>query len=139
VNAPTNHHSVASLILVGVDGSRNSQRALEWAAQLASELGAGVLAVHAFGLLDQLSAEQVERSFETDWCEPLDRVDAKSRRRLVDGPPAMALLRVAEEERVDLIVVGSRGAGGYPDRQLGSTSLQVVQQARVPVTVIHDR
>jgi nucleotide-binding universal stress UspA family protein len=135
----TDEGPAVSLILAGVDGSQNSRRALEWAGRLASELGAEVLAVHAFGLLDQLSADAVRESFETEWCAPLDRIGVRNRRRLVDGPPSMTLLRVAEEEPVDLIVVGSRGAGGFPELQLGSTSLHVVQHARVPVTVIHDR
>ena len=138
VSASTDGRSV-SLVLIGVDGSRNSLRALEWAGHLASALDAEVLAVHAFGLLDQLEAEHVRKAFETEWCAPLDRLGVRNRRRLVDGTPSMTLLRVAEEESVDLVVVGSRGVGGVPELQLGSTSLQIVQHARVPVTVVPDR
>lgn len=128
-----------SLVLVGVDGSANGHRALSWAVALAQRLDAEVLAVHALGLLDRLDAEQVVEDFETRWCALLDEVSVRSRRRTEDGPPSMVLLRVAAEEPVDLVVVGSRGVGGFPGLMLGSTSLQVVQHADVPVTVIPDR
>ena len=51
------------------------------------------------------------------------------------GPAAESLLRVAEREGADLIVVGSRGLGGTA-RQLGSTSEAVVQHSRLPVVVV---
>lgn len=136
VTAGADDQTDISLILVGVDGSANSTRALTWAARLAAHVGAELLAVHAVGLLDQLTPDQVREDFETEWCAPLDAGDVRSRRELVDGPPAMALLRTAEEQSVDLIVIGSRGVGGFPELRLGSTSLHVVQHATVPVTVI---
>jgi nucleotide-binding universal stress UspA family protein len=46
------------------------------------------------------------------------------------------MLRVAEEESVDLIVVGSRGIGGGPAQLLGSTSRHLVENAVMPVTVL---
>ena len=134
-------------ILTGVDGSPDSTAALEWATALARRLGAEVVAVHAVGLLEHLSPTgdpvpaaahraEIERVFHEQWCAPLDVEGVRSRRLLCDGPPAMVVLRVAEEEGADLIVVGSRGVGGFPELQLGSTSAQVVQHANVPVTVI---
>ena len=48
----------------------------------------------------------------------------------------MVVLRVAEQAQVDLIVVGSRGVGGFDELLLGSTSTQLMQHAPVPVTVI---
>jgi nucleotide-binding universal stress UspA family protein len=134
-------------ILVGVDGSEDSFAALDWAARLAVRLDAEVVAVHAIGLLEHLPRgdgaapaaphrEEVELVFEQEWCAPLETHGARGRRLTADGPPAMVLLRLATEERADLIVVGSRGMGGFPALQLGSTSAQVVQHAPVPVTVI---
>ncbi len=125
-----------SLVLVGVDGSDNSLRALRWAADLAVQLDAEVLAVHAFGLLDQLRHDEVVDEFENAWCAPLTEVGVRHRKELVDGPPSMTLLRLVDQEPVDLIVVGSRGAGGFPELQLGSTSLQLVHHSPVPVTII---
>jgi nucleotide-binding universal stress UspA family protein len=53
-----------------------------------------------------------------------------------DGSPVTALLAVAEDEGADLIVVGSRGLGGYPEQLLGSTSTQVAQHAPCPVAIV---
>lgn len=135
-------------ILVGVDGSDDSRRALVWAGALAVRLDAEVVAVHAMGLIEHLSPEadpvptashrdEIVRIFEEEWCRPLDDEPGLRARKLVeDGPPAMVLLRVAERAEVDLIVVGSRGVGGFDELLLGSTSTQVMQHAPVPVTVI---
>ncbi len=134
-------------ILVGVDGSDDSRRALEHAARLAQRLDSEVLAVHALGLLDRLHPgddlvpssshrEEITKLFKTEWCAPLDVHHVRSRRIVEDGPPAMALLRLADAEDVDMIIVGSRGVGGFPELLLGSTSMQLVQHATVPVTVI---
>ncbi len=134
-------------ILVGVDGSADSRAALEFAAELAEQLGAEVVAVHALGLLDYLQPgdepvptsshrEEITAAFQDEWCEPLDRRGVRGRRIVEDGPPAMVLLRLADAESVDMIVVGSRGVGGFPELLLGSTSMQIVQHATVPVTVI---
>jgi len=49
---------------------------------------------------------------------------------------ALALLRAAEDEDADLVVVGSRGAGGFSDLHLGSTSHQVALYADRPVTIV---
>jgi nucleotide-binding universal stress UspA family protein len=137
-------------IVVGVDGSGNSLAAVGWTAALAAALGAEVVAVHALGLLEQMEPahpasdppasshphrDEIRERFEHDWCAPLDAAGVVSRRIVRDGNPVSVLLAVAEEERADLIVVGSRGLGGYPELLLGSTSTQVAQRAHCPVTV----
>lgn len=133
-------------IVVAVDGSAGSARALEWAAALASDLGAEVVAVHALGLLDELEPgtkvpaqahrEQIRRLFEDEWCAVLDTEEVETRRLLRDGAAVRVLLTVADEVNADLIVLGSRGLGGYPDLLLGSTSTQVAQQSHRPVAII---
>ena len=132
-------------IVVGVDGSDNSLAAVRWAANLAAGMGAEVVAVHALGLLDKVGPggavpaqphrEDIRRHFEEEWCAPLDAPGIASRRMVRDGNPVSVLLAVADEEDADLIVVGSRGLGGYPELLLGSTSTQVAQRARCPVAV----
>jgi nucleotide-binding universal stress UspA family protein len=52
------------------------------------------------------------------------------------GSPALELLRTAEEADADLLVVGSRGAGGFTRLLMGSVSSQVTHHASCPVTVI---
>jgi len=130
-------------ILVAVDGSENSVAAVTWAADLASSTGAEVIAVHALGLLERIDRElepsephrdEIRQRFETEWCAPLDGV--RNRRLLRDGSAVPVLLGVADEEDVDLIVLGSRGLGGYPELLLGSTSTQVAQHSHRPVTIV---
>ena len=55
--------------------------------------------------------------------------------RAAEGSPADVLLR--ESPGADLLVVGSRGHGGFHTMLLGSTSIQRVMHARCPVTVVH--
>jgi nucleotide-binding universal stress UspA family protein len=126
-----------SRILVGVDGSDASRRALAWAASLARAIDAEVIAIHAAGLLDHLAGADLATRFETEWCAELDAAPVRSRRLIVDGPPPLAMLRVAGDEAVDLIVVGTRGMGDAAAQILGSTSRHLVEHATVPVTVLH--
>ena len=133
-------------ILVAVDGSDNGAVAIEWAAALASTVGAEIVAVHALGLLEQLEPgpkvpseprrDEIRKRFETVWCAPLDRHQVASRRLLRDGSAISVLLDEAESEDVDLIVVGSRGFGGHPALLLGSTSTQVAQHSTRPVVIV---
>jgi nucleotide-binding universal stress UspA family protein len=133
-------------MVVGVDGSDNAQRALGWAVLLARQFDAEVVAVHAVGLLAHLGdgppvpshshLEELRRAFETDWCAPLQASAVAHRLRLQDGPPVPVLLATAAEEAADLIVVGSRGAGGFPELLLGSTSHHVAERARQPVLIV---
>lgn len=133
-------------VLVGVDGSANSQRALRWAMALAAPSGGEVVVVHAVGLLTRFGdgplvpahahmAEMRER-LELEWCAPLASASVPSRAVLVDGAPALALLSAAEREQADVIVVGSRGEGGFAELRLGSTSQQLAEHADRPVLIV---
>ena len=135
-------------VLVGVDGSPNAQRAVEWTARFAQMVGAKVVAVHALGLLahsdggelvpaQPLRAEEADH-LQREWCAPL--VDAGVEHRCVvrDGSAVSAVLSAADELDVDLIVVGSRGLGAHPEMLLGSTSTQVAQRSTRPVVIVPD-
>ncbi len=133
-------------ILVGVDGSDNSRRALEWAATLANGLGAEVVAVHAAGLLTHIGEgaavpshshrEELRNTLETVWCEPLRERGVPYRSVLMEGPPVLALLEAASEHEVAMIIVGRRGVGGFAELMLGSTSHQVAEHSTCPVLII---
>lgn len=135
--------------MVGVDGSTGSRAALRWAIEEAKRHGASVDAVHvpedAFvegGY--PLEASVIDPSFYVDAGEQLlhaivDAEDASGLaapigRLLVQGSPAHALLEAAED--ADLIVVGSRGRGGFAGLPLGSVSQHVLSHAPCPVVVI---
>jgi nucleotide-binding universal stress UspA family protein len=133
-------------IVVAVDGSENSLVAVEWAAGLALLVTAEVVAVHALGLLEALGPgdpvpsfphrDEIHHLFETNWCAALDAAGVPTRRMLRDGPAVSVILSVADEVDADLIVIGSRGLGGYPELLLGSTSTQVAQNAHLPVIIV---
>jgi nucleotide-binding universal stress UspA family protein len=125
-------------ILVAVDTSHESVNALDRALELAATTGAVVVAVHAVGLLEEgairpapdvagILAEAQRRT----GCPP-DRIAAPV---IEHGPAALTILRVAENEGVDLITVGNRGLGAA-EASLGSTTTAIVDRANVPVLVV---
>jgi nucleotide-binding universal stress UspA family protein len=133
-------------IVVGLDGSTGSARALGWAVGLAELVTAEVVAVHSIGLLArgadgvavpaQMIRAEIERRCREEWSEPLRASPVASRVVIRDGHAVSVLLMLAEEVSADLVVVGSRGVGGFPDLLLGSTSHQLAQHSPVPVVVI---
>lgn len=133
-------------IIVGVDGSMQARHAAEWAADLAHAVDAEVIAVHALGLLHHAATgvpvssdthrEEIRTEFEDTWCAPLHDAGVRYRANLREGNPVTALLDSVEEFDADVVVVGSRGVGGFPELLLGSTSTQVAQHARRPVVIV---
>jgi nucleotide-binding universal stress UspA family protein len=133
-------------IVVGVDGSQNAQRALDWAILLGRRFGAEIVAVHAVGLLTNLGdgspvpshshLEELRGKFESEWCASLQASDVPHRLACLDGPPVRVLLDAAKQEDADVIVVGSRGEGGFSELLLGSTSHQVAEHSNRPVFIV---
>lgn len=132
-------------ILVGTDGSEHARRAVRWAAELARTTGAEIVAAHAVGLLVTTPDgpapstpyhDRLRALLEGEWTEDLRAAEVPARCVLVEGSAVTALLRAAADEDADLIVVGSRGAGGFSDLHLGSTSHQIAMYADRPVTII---
>ena len=133
-------------IVVGTDGSEHARRATRWAADLAAQTGAEVVATHAVGLLVALRPgrcragslhEELLDRLEGEWTDALRAAGVSVRCRLEEGGAVTAaLLRVADDEGADLVVVGSRGAGGFSELHLGSTSHQVALYADRPVTIV---
>jgi nucleotide-binding universal stress UspA family protein len=127
-------------IAVGFDGSTNSRAAVAWASSLSAALGAHLKVVHAVGLLEHAGQS---RCMGGDWEEARNVArqsgmnDSHLEWLAVDGDPVSALLRMTEAPHsVDLLVVGSRGAGQHSGTLLGSTSLELVEHSSVAVAVI---
>ncbi len=135
-------------ILVGVDGSANSLGALNWTIALAQQTNSEVIAVHAMGLkpIEQdgrfLSPEEARHItadlLDSIWCAPLKNSGVKHQNLLVEGSPVTALLEIAGELEVDLIVVGTRGHS-LGEASLGSTAHRIIEDSPMPVVVLPPR
>lgn len=134
-------------LVVGVDDSPGTRRAIEWAAGLASQIKARVTCVHAFEPLAHLEEvkpgvdfhsvkERTEGLLRADWAAPLNQAGVEFDVRIEDGLPADVILEVAAEVGVDLIVVGARRLGLIKELALGSTSHKILHHAKVPVVVV---
>jgi nucleotide-binding universal stress UspA family protein len=133
-------------ILVGIDGSEGSERAVRWTAELAASLGARVVAVHVYEPLAHLGdtesldfremEDATEKRLRQEWVKPLVDGGVEIDASIHHGVPAEVLLDVAGQREVDLMVVGARGLGHLRSLALGSTSSKLIQSAPCPVTVI---
>ncbi len=127
-------------IVVGYDGSPDSKSALKWAANLAAQCHARLTALHAVGLLEHAGLTTTGSPHRDDAVgiavnAGLDETAIEW--MVVDGDPCSALLRLVDPPTlVDLLVVGSRGSGQHAGTLLGSTSLELVEHAGVPVVVV---
>jgi nucleotide-binding universal stress UspA family protein len=128
--------ALPTCLVTGVDASPESVAALEVALELGTAIGARVIAVHAIGLLEE-GGYRPRLDLAAILREAQRRVAAEASVELVqeDGVPQDVMLRVAEREGAELIVIGSRGLGGAL-RQLGSTSEALVSHSSVPVLVV---
>lgn len=141
-------------ILVGTDGSATAATAVHYAIDLARELGARLLVVSAYEAVanQRLRGEAVEVPKDLQWMvNPRDDVLAMLDGAKADanaagvtavetfarqGDAADAILDVAEEQRVDLIVVGNRGMTGAKRFLLGSVPNKVSHHAPCSVLIV---
>jgi nucleotide-binding universal stress UspA family protein len=138
-------------IVVATDGSEPAQRAVAWSAELATSLNAEITAVHAIGrtyhpaqmasamyVPDDYEAmlKEVNETLSTQWCQPLRDAHVRFHCLVRDGAPAQMILLTALDEHADLIVMGSRGHGGFAELLIGSVAHNVSHHARVPVVVV---
>ncbi len=143
----TDHPVPAGRIVVGIDGSGASERALRWAADQAVLAGAVLDVVHAWLPAYPLVAHDLfedqallEDTAHRQLLDAVARVRAEVhglsgiRERLELEHPATALLAAAEG--ADLLVVGTRGRGGFAGLLLGSVSQRCLTHAPCPVAVV---
>jgi nucleotide-binding universal stress UspA family protein len=134
-------------ILVAYDGSPHSERALAMAIDLAKCAGASITLLNAY---DKVPGDLGEPNFQ----EVLNRTVVAARdmtlnvltkvreegltadMNVLEGPAPDAILRVAETEGYDLIVMGSRGLGHFQGLLLGSVSDRVMHHASIPVLIV---
>jgi nucleotide-binding universal stress UspA family protein len=141
------------VIVAGTDRSEQSLCAVEWAARQAMTRGAALLIVavpslpprmawqRAPGRTPEIVAEAVTRSYERALVSAAGRAaeiepGLQIRTALRSGPPALSLCEAGDQ--ASMLVVGSRGGGGFVALVLGSVSRYVSTHADCPVVVVRE-
>jgi nucleotide-binding universal stress UspA family protein len=131
-------------IVVGVDGSQAARDALHWAVNEGRRRNAVVEAVYAWhqpftgyeymGEMNLGGFEEEARQALDAAVDAVDTTGVSVERKLVAGGAAGALVEAAKG--AELLVVGSRGRGGFSGLLLGSVSQQAAHHAPCPVVII---
>ncbi len=137
-------------IVVGVDGSGESRQALAWAVKHAAleHEPLTVLAIHEVAVSawtgnpiiygeDRAEEEKAQHAAQEAVDKTINDLGVRPDSvtvRAISGRPAQALIEASHD--ADLVVVGSRGAGGFSALLTGSVTSQVVSHAACPVVVV---
>ena len=136
-------------IVVGVDGSPSSRTALTWAAAEAADHGADLVVINVWEhtLPPPTGSVSVSERYVPDPSQRTaeDLVNV-IKEELGENPPVLvqpqvkqgnpAKVLIDQSEKADLLVVGTRGHGGFRGLVLGSVSQHVAAYANCPVTVV---
>jgi nucleotide-binding universal stress UspA family protein len=137
-------HTIARIV-IGVDGSAHSRRAVRWAGELAAATGAAVTAVAVEEAGRPICAAEddgawlqgAEAVIRQDWAAPLnelgERFEVVAAREL---PVAETVLSLAADEGADLVVMGVRGVGGVTGVRIGGVALATLHRADRPVVLV---
>ena len=134
-------------ILFSTDFSHSGDAALSWATSLARDTGAKLHIVHVeeppvaygggewyYGVPEPDTAELQRMLAEIVPGDP----DVPHEHHLILGTPAKSIVRFAEENGVDLIVMGTHGRSGLPRLLMGSVAEEVVRGAHCPVLTLRE-
>lgn len=131
-------------IVVGVDFSQPSLRALDWAGVLASGRPATVVAVHAveptpLSLMTEAAERLASRGIARleEQCEGLRRQGLTCIARCEVGRPSQVVRDAVEEQGADLVIVGNRGMTAIKRSMIGSNADRVLRTVDAPVLVVH--
>jgi len=141
-------------ILIATDGSKISNKAVDYGVKVAARMGAEVIGLYVVNMKsleffalehhDNIASYEHENSklrregqesvaYVTDQCQ---KAGVKAWTAIVRGYPADEIIRTAEKERVAMIVVGNLGRTGIEHMLMGSVSESVVRKAPCPVLVV---
>lgn len=139
-------------ILVPTDFSESARHALAYGMSFATEYGAELLLLH---VVEAIPAGYASELFPVPMAEVFQQVSSYARSELarlsaevagkgiavrelvVQGKPSAEIVRVAREESVDMIVLGTQGKGMLDKALFGSTTDRVVRKAPCPVLTCH--
>ena len=137
-------------ILVAVDGSKHSDAAFDVTMDISQKYGSQVFVLHVFqggtgpgtlvspGFEDDMRAigQQILDSYEAKVKERRDSLQKNVRMLLEMGDAAQKIMETASKIKCDLVLIGSRGRGGFKELLLGSISHKVTNHASCPVLVV---
>lgn len=147
--------------MVPVDGSEYSNRAARYASEIASKFNSKLILLHVYSFVPPLSSSAIlpgSPTYDVVLPETINLLSQEAKRDanrilveakkivkskdvavkslLREGRIVSEILKVAEAEKVDLIVVGSRGVGGITKLVLGSTSEAVAKKTFCPILIV---
>lgn len=132
-------------MVVGVDGSEGSKYAVQWCTEVALATGAQVIAVHVLEPLVEWVPESyprswrrhTERAIHDSWTAPLRDAGVSVQVHIVDRiHPVAALVDVIDKEAAGLVVLGTRGIGGFLNLKLGRVPIQLVHHTQLPTVLV---
>ena len=126
-----------------MDVSDKTNKVLDKAISLAKLFDAKITAIYVIGIQPTLisgvindretkKAEKILRS-KKQYCE---RKDVHFAFKILIGKPATEIVKFAEKAKVDLIVMGSKGMGGFRGKVLGSVANSLVHESKVSVLIV---
>lgn len=141
-------HVVIGPVVAGVDGSESARRAVRWAAKQAQQRGVGLRLVHAVelpfrqpsGVMEEQSVREVLSAQGARWLDETRAVAVETVPdvpvELVSSSASAAELLIKESAAASLVVLGSRGLGGFSGLLIGSTAIAVASRAECPMVVV---
>lgn len=133
----------ATRVILGLDGSPGSSAALRWCCELANHVEAKVSVVHsrppaarAGSLTESVGWREAAEQDCRQWAVPVDNLGRLEGIEVVEEIPAKAILEGSQRHEADLIVLGTRGTGGFHGLRLGSVALKVLDHATCPTVLV---
>lgn len=133
-------------ILVPVDGSKNSVRGLDEAIKLAKAVNASIIGLYVqHSTIPSTGAVTgaIRDSLKTESEKILDAArrrtlagDVPFREKIARGNVGKTIIKVADDNLYDMIVIGSRGVSGMNERFFGSVANHVLHASRIPVLIV---
>ena len=135
---------MSAYIIVGIDGSEQSLTAYRWALDEAKRRDAEVTALFAWetpiigipGAFDREELEVAARRFLNEQLDGVAETEGVTVHRIVaQGDPSASLIEACRRAKADMLVLGSRGRGGFAGLLLGSVGQECASHAPCPVLI----
>jgi nucleotide-binding universal stress UspA family protein len=134
-------------IIVALDGSAHSLKALDYARELAEKHGSKLILLHAYRATSDLretegynqmvaKRKQAGEAIIEEACKRLGQASCELEKDLLEGPAANAIVSAVTARDADLVVMGTRGMGTFKGLLFGTVSTKVTHHAPCPVLVV---